>query len=572
MDLKLIGAEATEAERRAVAAAVPAAMTVDAPGRVVRVDRHLRHHLLPAIAAVQSEIGWVSPGAIDEIARRLQVPPAEVYSVATFYALVSVESRPPVVAHVCDDVACGPGLLAELGKRDDVAPSPCLGQCDRRPAVFVQRAGANDLVVTGAGTEDVEAALEGRTTDRPEPFVVRGPLLARVGVVDPESLQAYRETGGYAALARALELGPEGVLSELEASNLRGRGGAAFPTGVKWRGAAREAAPRYLVCNADESEPGTFKDRVVMEGDPFAVVESMTVAGVTIGAEVGYLYIRGEYPTATARLGRAIGAARDAGLLGADVMGSGLAFDIEIRRGQGAYICGEETALFNSIEGYRGEPRQKPPFPTVSGLFGRPTVVNNVETLVNVLRILGEGGSEYAATGTPESTGTRLFCLSGDVPRPGVYELESGTTLGEAVEAAGATRAQVGYILLGGAAGALTDARHWDLPLTFEDSRDAGVTLGSGVVMVFAPGTDMTGVVRRIARFFRDESCGQCVPCRVGTARVEEAVARANGSIEAGLIDDIDRAMKDASICGLGHTAASVVRGAIELGLLGDTR
>jgi NADH-quinone oxidoreductase subunit F len=568
VDLKLIGAEATEEEKQAISSAVPPALTTEVPGRVVRIRRDLRHCLLPAIDAVQSAVGWVSPGAIDEIARRLQVPPAEVYGVASFYALVSTEPRPPIVAHVCSDVACGNDLLAVLGDRDDVVESPCLGQCDRRPAVFIQRAGTDDVVLTGATRESVLAAIEGRITDATVPFVSAGPLLARVGNTDPESLDDYRAAGGYEALARAIEMGAVAVIDEIVASNLRGRGGAAFPTGLKWRGASEQPAPRYVICNADESEPGTFKDRVVMEGDPFSVVEALTIAGLTVGADRGYIYIRGEYPLAQSRLAHAVSEARRAGLLGDDVMGSGKPFDIEIRRGQGAYICGEETALFASIEGYRGEPRQKPPFPTVAGLFGRPTVVNNVETLINVPRIVLEGGASYAATGTPDSPGTRLFCLSGNVARPGVYELESGTTLGQAVEAAGGALDEIPYVLLGGAAGSLIGPDHWDMPLTFEDGRAAGLTLGSGVIMAFSATTDMKEVVRRIAQFFRDESCGQCVPCRVGTVRVEEAIARANGSVDRDLIDDLDRAMKAASICGLGHTASSVVKSAIELGIL----
>ncbi len=568
MDLKYIGAEATEAEKTAVAAAVPAALHDQVPGRVVLNVRGLRHHLLPAIEAVQSAVGWVSPGAIDEIARRLQVPPAEVYSVASFYALISTEERPETVIHVCDDIACGPELRDSLGDRDDVAPSPCLGQCDRRPAAYVQRAGSDDATLTSATVDDVREALTGVIAPEAPPHVVAGPLLRRVGEADPGSLDDYRRLGGYAALERALEMGGDAVIAELTASNLRGRGGAAFPTGIKWRGARDEEGPRYVICNADESEPGTFKDRVVMEGDPFALVESLTIAGVSVGAARGYVYIRGEYPTATGRLGRAMAQAREAGLLGESVMGSGLTFDIELRRGQGAYICGEETALFNSIEGYRGEPRQKPPFPTVAGLFGRPTVINNVETLINVPRIVLEGGDVYASTGTKDSPGTRLFCLSGNLSSPGVYEWESGITLGEALEGAGGSLEGTPYVLLGGAAGSLIGPDHWDMPLTFEDSRAAGVTLGSGVIMAFAHDTDMREVVRRIAQFFRDESCGQCVPCRVGTARVEEQVARADGSFDRELVDEIDRAMKDASICGLGHTAASVVRSAINLGIL----
>ncbi|MDH5292827.1 MAG: NAD(P)H-dependent oxidoreductase subunit E, partial [Acidimicrobiia bacterium] len=554
--------------------AVPAAEVVEVDGRVVRTDRtSLRHHLLPALDAVQSAIGYVSEGAVDEIARRLHVPPAEVYSVATFYALIQTEPRPSVVAHVCDDVACrsAADLVGELADRDDVVASPCLGQCDRRPAVFFQRAGSPDLVAAPATASEVSSVLDGAESITLEPTVDAGPLLRRVGRVDPGSLDAFRSTGGYVALARAIEMGPEAVIAELETSGLKGRGGAAFPAGVKWESVRKQpTGPKYVVCNADESEPGTFKDRVVLEGDPFAVIEALTIAGFSTGATKGFIYIRGEYPLATERQRTAVAAARNAGLLGDDVAGAGFAFDIEVRRGQGAYICGEETALFNSIEGFRGEPRQKPPFPVFEGLFGRPTVINNVETLINVNRVLTEGGETYAASGTPDSTGTRLFCLSGDVARPGVYEVEFGMTLGDLIERAGGAAGDLGFVMLGGAAGSLVDASALDLRLTFEDARAAGVSLGSGVVMVFNTEVDMVDIVRRIARFFRDESCGQCVPCRVGTARVEEAVSRANGSVEASLIEDMDRAMKDASICGLGHTAASVVRSAIALGILGE--
>jgi NADH-quinone oxidoreductase subunit F len=246
--------------------------------------------------------------------------------------------------------------------------------------------------------------------------------------VDPSSLEDYRANGGYAALSRAIELGPEGTIQELKDSKLLGRGGAAFPTGVKWEAVTKQAVrERYVVCNADESEPGTFKDRVLLEGDPFAVVEALTIAGYATGSERGYVYLRGEYPRALETLSHAVGAARARGFLGPDVMGEGFSFDVEVRRGAGAYICGEETALFNSIEGKRGEPRNKPPFPVERGLFGKPTGINNVETLVNALEVLRIGGPAYAGLGTADSTGTRLFCLSGDVERSGVYEVECGT-------------------------------------------------------------------------------------------------------------------------------------------------
>ncbi len=398
-------------------------------------------------------------------------------------------------------------------------------------------------------------------------------LLRRVGVVDPASLDDYRAHGGYEALRRAVELGPEGVIAELKDSKLQGRGGAAFPAGVKWEAVAKQPVqPHYFICNADESEPGTFKDRILMEHDPFAVLESLTIAGYATGSEKGFIYIRGEYPLATSRLEHAIELAYAHGFLGADVMGEGFAFDVELRRGAGAYICGEETSLFNSIEGKRGEPRNKPPFPVERGVFGKPTGINNVETLVNVLEVLTLGGEAYAQIGTTDSTGPRLFCLSGCVERPGVYEVEHGITLRELLEMAGGVRGgkELKAILLGGAAGSFVTADDLDLRLTFEDSKAAGVTLGSGVVMVFDEDVDLTDIVLRIAAFFRDESCGQCVPCRVGTVRQEEALARvisgrASGSLtdELALIDEIGQVMRDASICGLGQLAANAVDSAI---------
>ena len=366
---------------------------------------------------------------------------------------------------------------------------------------------------------------------------------------------------------------PRRVIAEVTASKLVGRGGAAFPTGRKWAAvAAQPARPHYLVCNADESEPGTFKDRVLLEGDPFAVVESMTIAAFATGCEQGYLYIRGEYPEAEARIADAIAAARDAGLLGTDILGSGFAFDIELRRGAGAYICGEETALFESIEGKRGEPRNKPPFPVEVGLFGKPTVVNNVETLVNVPLIVLEGGEAFAAIGTEGSTGPKLFCLSGHVARPGVYEVEFGATLRDLIELAGGVPGgrAIRTILLGGAAGVFVGPDALDTPLTFEATRAIGATLGSGVVMVFDETADLVGTLRRIAQFFRDESCGQCVPCRVGSVRQEELLARlAAGSRvrpreeELVLLREIGQAMRDASICGLGQTASSAIESAL---------
>ena len=310
-----------------------------------------------------------------------------------------------------------------------------------------------------------------------------------MGVADPEDLDDYREHGGYQSLRLALALGPEGVLREVKESGLKGRGGAAFPMGIKWEAVAKAPVrPHYVVCNADESEPGTFKDRILMEDDPFAVVEAMTIAGFATGSEKGFIYVRGEYPLAAMRLQKAIDIATKRGFLGVDVMGEGFEFGIEIRKGAGAYICGEETALFNSIEGFRGEPRNKPPFPTQEGLFGKPTVVNNVETLVNVLSIVRDGGPAFAAAGTKDSTGSKLFCLSGHVARPGLYEVPFGTTLVELLEKAGGVAGgrELQTLLLGGAAGSFVGPDELEVPLTFEGTRAIGASLGSGVVMVFA--------------------------------------------------------------------------------------
>jgi NADH-quinone oxidoreductase subunit F len=605
MDLHVIGPLASPAERAAVDAVLgpPESGWVGGPRRP-GVDgtsargghaiRARRSQLLPALHAVQDRIGWISQPALNYISRRLAVPPAEAYGVATFYALYATRPRPPVVAHVCDDIACriagaericddlgralGPADTAARDGRVGWLRSPCLGLCDLAPAALVTGAGEQPSrqAIAPADAAAIVARLEAPASGAPRTVPAPtggGRLLGRVGVVDPSSLDAYRAAGGYLALARAMELGPEGVIAEVTASGLMGRGGAAFPTGRKWAAVASQPVqPHYLVCNADESEPGTFKDRVLLEGDPFAIVEAMTIAAFATGASIGFLYLRGEYPEAEARIRHALDSARQAGLLGAGILGTPFTFDIELRRGAGAYICGEETALFESIEGKRGEPRNKPPFPVEVGLFGKPTVVNNVETLANIPRIVEHGGAAFAAIGTPTSTGPKLFCLSGHVADPGTYEVEFGATLGDLIALAGgvAGTGQIRAILLGGAAGVFVGPDALDMPLTFEATRAAQATLGSGVIMVFDTSVDLVDTLRRIAQFFRDESCGRCVPCRVGSVRQEELLARlAAGSQvrsrdeELVLLREIGQAMRDASICGLGQTASSAIESAL---------
>ena len=617
MDLHLLQADPTDEEREAVDAFLGLPTSGWEGGERQERDAHTaagghaargrRHLLLPTLQAVQSRVGWISEGALNYVCERLTIPPADAYGVATFYALLSTVPRPRRVLHVCDDIACRCKGAAELceqlertvgpayhhGPEGDhhVIPdagaiwlrSPCLGLCDQAPAALLQIAGENpvDRLFGGVTAASAGEVLSGdlKATTAHHPRVPQAGdanlrLLRRVDSIDPTSLDEYRATGGYQALRRAVELGPEAVIREVNDAKLMGRGGAAFPTGRKWDAVARQPVrPHYLICNADESEPGTFKDRALMEGDPFGLVEAMTIAAYATGCEEGFIYLRGEYPLANERLMNAIDTARARGFLGDDILGQGFHFDIEIRKGGGAYICGEETAIFNSIEGFRGEPRNKPPFPVQSGLFGKPTVINNVETLVNVLEILRIGGPAYARIGTESSAGPRLFCLSGNVTRPGTYEVPFGATLRQLLEMAGGVAGgrKLQAILLGGAAGVFVRPDELDMPLTFEGVRAAQATLGSGVIMVFDDTIDMMDIILRVAAFFRDESCGQCVPCRVGTVRQEEALHRLKSAKTRGgtagelaLLEEIGVAMKDASICGLGQTAYSAVESAVK--------
>ena len=628
MDIRLLDAEPSQEERAAIDQVLGApesswdggkrgdirdAHTAEFGGRETREKRNL---LLPAFQALQARVGFITEGGLDYVCARLGVPPAEAWGVATFYAMLATSPRPRRVVHVCDDIACrarGARELCAALEKNHGAPishgphgdhildsnkpawihSPCLGLCDVAPAALLVEAGVQPLerslgTVTAGSLGDLLRGMAPISDGADAPLSVQSAdipagtgLLARVGRVDPTSLKAYRAAGGYTALAKAIELGAEGVIREVTTSKLVGRGGAAFPTGRKWEAVRTQPAqPHYLVCNADESEPGTFKDRVLLTEDPFAIVESMTIGAFATGASHGFLYVRAEYPLAYGRMQHAINEARAAGLLGENILGSGCAFDIEIRRGAGAYICGEETALFESIEGKRGEPRNKPPFPVSHGLFGKPTAANNVETFANIPAIVLGGGAAFAKTGTAQSTGTRLFCLAGNVQKPGVYEVPFGTTLGALIDLAGGvtTGRTLKAILLGGAAGGFVRANELSIKLTHEDTRASGTTLGSGVVILFDETVDLHDTVLRVAAFFRDESCGQCVPCRVGTVRQEEALHRiAAGKTRGGvkgelaLLDELGEAMKDGSICGLGQTAYSAVESAIKrLGLYAD--
>jgi NADH-quinone oxidoreductase subunit F len=536
-----------------------------------------RSGLIPALHVAQKTSGWISEPMASEVARSLHVPLADVHGVIEFYTLFYNKQVGKRIIRICTDIACSlkdaDGVLQHLCSTHSLQPgqtaadgsltietSPCLGLCEQAPAGLV-----NEQAETS-----IDLAANSFELGRPH-SVVGGTmrlLTANCGH-GTASLEAH---GGYPAFRKALTMQPSQIVAEIKTAGLVGRGGAAFPAGIKWEGAAAASGlPKYVVCNADESEPGTFKDRVLLLDDPHGAIEGMLIAGYAIGASMGYIYVRGEYPYIIPVLENALAEARAAGLLGENLLGSAFSFDIEIRLGAGAYICGEETALFESIEGKRGFPRVKPPFPTTYGLFGKPTVINNVETLFNVPLIISRGSAEYRKIGTDKSPGPKLFCVSGDMERPGVYEVPFGTTLRELLGlAGGVTRGrQMKAILFGGAAGAFASDQHLDVKLTFEDLREAGLPLGSGVVMVFDESRDLRDVLRRLGTFFAHESCGKCYPCQMGTQRQAEILERiAEGRSldgDVGRLEDVGWTMTDASLCGLGQTAAGAVLSAIQL-------
>ncbi|GAB4545525.1 MAG: NAD(P)H-dependent oxidoreductase subunit E [Anaerolineales bacterium] len=539
-----------------------------------------RAGLLPALHAAQKIYGWLPQEAAAEVARALRVPLADVHGVIEFYSMFYNKPVGKKIIRVCADPACAlrgaDETLHELCERHRVSPhelnaeqnltiepSPCLGLCDQAPAVL---------------TTDGDDSSVG-VDHQPRPLSLLGGslrLLTKRCGGETTSLKVY---GEYSALKKAKGMPRQDVVNEIKAAGLVGRGGAAFPTGVKWEGALQaQADQKYVICNADESEPGTFKDRVLMMDDPHSMIEGLCIAAYAIGASKGYIYIRGEYPYIIPVLEKAVNEAAQAGYLDG--------FDVEIRVGAGAYICGEETALFESIEGKRGFPRVKPPFPTTHGVFGKPTVINNVETLCNAPLILQMGAAEYRKIGTEKSPGTKLFCVSGDVAKPGVYEVPFGVTLRDLLNMAGGvfngygtdkrmsatdvgTDKRMKAVLFGGAAGAFATSEHLDVKLTFEDLRGAGLPLGSGVIMVFDETRDMRDVLKRLGKFFAHESCGKCYPCQMGTQRQSEILDRAaagetlTGDFER--LQDVGWTMTDASLCGLGQTAASATLSAMKL-------
>jgi NADH-quinone oxidoreductase subunit F len=542
-----------------------------------------RDALLPVLWAVQTAFGHINAAAVRDISHTLRVPEADIYGVIQFYSLFHDTPTGRRIIRVCTDPVCGlhgaDALLHAACERVNVQHgetsadgeytlmhTTCLGLCDHAPAALISTRGEGEhsLAPITAAAE----LLAERSTSAVPKAVMEGArlLLPPAGAVTPLMREAH---GEYVTVRTALlSMTPEQVIAEVEASGLIGRGGAAFPTGTKWRYTRNNAeTTRYVVCNADESEPGTFKDRVLMESRPHLLIEGMLLCAYAVGASHGYVFVRGEYPAATRILTEAIAEAHAAGWLGANILGTDFSFELEVRRGAGAYICGEETALFEAIEGERGFPRIKPPFPTTHGLFGKPTVVNNVETLCAARLVIAHGAAWFKQIGTDKSAGPKLVSVSGHVQRPGTYEIAPGITLRALLE--GHCQGVVGElqaVLMGGAAGTFLTPAEIEVPLTFEHLRAAGSTFGSGAIMVFNDTVALRDVLQRLGRFFQHESCGKCFPCQLGTQRQMEILDRLDRALPGDhqRLLDIGVTMTEASLCGLGQTAASAVMSALK--------
>jgi NADH-quinone oxidoreductase subunit F len=398
------------------------------------------------------------------------------------------------------------------------------------------------------------------------------PILTRnVGVPNSETIKVYMERGGYTALRKALSQTPEQLIEQVRESGLRGRGGAGFPAGLKWGFMPKDDVVKYVCINTDEGEPGTFKDRLLVEHDPHSVIEGAIIAAYAVGAQRAFIYIRGEFFLGVKRWIKAIDSAYRNGFLGEDILGSGYSLDMSVHRGAGAYICGEETALINSLEGMRGEPRIKPPYPAESGLWGAPTLVHNVETLANIVPIVNRGADWFRNIGTERSTGSKLFCVSGHVRRRGNYELPLGTPLREIIfEHAGGMRGDKPFkaCIPGGASTPVLTAEHLDVPMDFESVAAAGSMLGTGAIVVMEEGTDMVDVARRLMRFFVHESCGKCTPCRGGTRQLVDTLERIMGgqgqAKDIDLLHSICRNMVGHTFCPMGEAAVNPVLSTLE--------
>ena len=536
-----------------------------------------RTMLLPALIKTQNLYGFISEENARTIGQVLRIPLADVTGVIEFYSMLYDHPVGSPIIRICTSPVCvakGSKQLFEAaskrtalnnGDQVFVEEVACLGLCDRAPAAMIDHHQIGPATINQLGEKVVA---------NPVNIYGQNRLLTQNCQAGASTdLEEFLDRQGFKALEKVLSLPHEEVINIVIDSGLRGRGGAGFPTGLKWQGAySAPDHPKYIVCNLDESEPGTFKDQALILGDPFQILEGMLIAAYSVGAQKGFCYIRGEYPSSRKVFENAITQARDAGFLGDNILGKGFNFHLEIRSGAGAYICGEETALFESIEGKRGFPRIKPPFPTTHGLFGKPTVINNVETFANLPLIFTIGVDKYRKLGSESVPGPRLFSVSGDITKPGVYEFSNPITLSDLIfdHAGGIPEGRkLQGILLGGAAGKFIGPDKLNTLLSEEILRQQGYSLGSGAIMVFDNSQDMREILASLGTFFAHESCGKCYPCQLGTQRQAEILRRnQNGRILDGdkaRLVDVGWTMTDASLCGLGQTAASAVLSAIEL-------
>jgi NADH:ubiquinone oxidoreductase subunit F (NADH-binding)/NADH:ubiquinone oxidoreductase subunit E len=537
------------------------------PGVEARAGRFAGPSLIPALHAIQERVGWLPREELVALSRELHRPLYEIEGLISFYPHFRTEPPKRVTLHACRDLSCwlqgSDDRIAAIRERYgqdteiELAEVSCLGRCDAAPAVSV-----NERPATASDAETLVAmARDGE----PPPAPVRTYAGGRPWPNDPYPSAAERYAVLRAALAGRLDTGE--IITALQDSGLRGMGGAGFPAGRKWElVAAQPATPKYVICNADESEPGTFKDRQILAEEPHLVLEGMLLAMLAVGADEGWVFIRHEYGPEESVIRREIESLRAAGLAGPDVAGTGRRLSVEVFTSPGGYILGEESALIECMEGHRGEPRNKPPFPGVYGLHGQPTLMNSVETFAHVPVIATRGATWWKDQGTGEHTGLKFFAVSGHVERPGVYCVPMGTTARQLLDLAGGVSGglALGAIQPGGASSNFLGPDQIDVPLDFAALAKAGSMLGSGALVVMAEGTDLLAAATNVLRFFRDESCGKCVPCRVGSSKAHQilsgllATGGGPGDVN-GQISELEAVMRRTSICGLGQVALGPV-------------
>jgi NADH-quinone oxidoreductase subunit F len=549
-----------------------------------------RSALVPMLLYAQDEFGYISDEMIAEIARRLDLPTVAVEETLEYYSMLHRKPVGKFHVQVCTNVACmlrgGTELLERAKKRLEIGHKEttedgvfsleeveCIGACTGAPAMQVNYDFYENLTPVKfdkiiesldlGRKEEPEAVISGALHPREQGEI---PVISkRWGIADSTKIDVFLQNGGYQALEKALkQMTPETIIDEVKKSNLRGRGGAGFPTGMKWSFVPKDSPKaRYVICNADESEPGTCKDRPLMEMDPHQLIEGMVIAGRAIGSHLGFIYIRGEYRYVLDIVQKALTEAYLRGYLGKNILDSGFDFDLLVHTGAGAYECGEESALMESLEGKRGYPRIKPPFPAVVGLYGCPTIINNVETLSAVPTIILGGGEAYANLGTPKNGGTRLLCVSGHVKKPGIYEIPLGMNMKEFIYgmAGGITGGKkLKAVIPGGSSCPLMTADEIDIPMDYDSVAKAGSMLGSGGMVVMDEDTCMVDMARRIMHFYAHESCGWCIPCREGTTWLRKMLERIHAGFgreqDIDMLSELSKNILGRSFCPLGDAAA----------------